>query len=153
LHDFNGGVAPSGLFWTVRLDDGAVVPSRNGRRLEIDARDVAVLDDTPTGRMSAVVSFEMRWKAAGGRRRLGRPRTALPPDPAAFSGRLFVGAHARGVFSGASGGFTFQSDPARPARSTFAELGNERNGLFLPAASRCRTCAGHAAMGSTETGR
>ena len=120
------------------LDDAAVVTSPNGRRLGIDVRDVPVLDDTPAGRTPATVSFQITWRGVGARRRLGHPHAAAT-GPAAFSARMFI-ARVSGVFSGAAGAFSFQSGAAPRARSVFAELGTERNGVFLAAA--CPACGG-----------
>ena len=125
----------------MRLDDAAVVTAPNGRSLTVDARDVPVPDDTPAGR-TATVSFRITWRAHGARRRLGRAPRVGPTDPAAFSGLFFTGARATGTFSGSVGAFSFQTDPAKQARSSFAEVGTEQNGAYLPAAARCRACAG-----------
>jgi hypothetical protein len=43
--------------------------------------------------------------------------------------------------SGATEGFSFATDVATPATSTFATLGTESNGLFLVQRSRCTVCA------------
>jgi len=102
-------------------------------------RDLAVLDTTRTGSTPATVSFQITWTASGKARRLGRPR-AEPTSPAAFAGRFFVRAKATGTFAGTVGDFTFQSDPTPVVRSRFAELGTERNGVFLRPSGRCRAC-------------
>ena len=103
----------------------------------MDAHDVAVVDEraVPAGKTPATVSLQMTWKGGGGRRRLaaGAP---------AFAGRFFRHARARGTFSGTEDGFTFASDALKRARSTFAELGTERNGRFLAAAIQCPRCGG-----------
>ena len=146
LHDFRGDIAPSGLFWTVRLPDDAVVSARKGRRLTVDVQGLPVIDTTPDH--PASVTFHLTWKARGPRRRLGR-RAAPAGDPAAFSARFFTGGRATGIFSGTAGSFTFQSDPGTVASSAFLELGTERNGTFLArAASRCRACTGGAGPGA-----
>jgi len=121
--------------WTVRLADAAVTVSPRGNLLEVDAHDVAVVDQraTPAGETPAMVSLQMTWKGGGGRRRLA----ATAP---AFAGRFFRRARARGTFRGAEDGFAFASDPLKPVRSTFAELGTERNGRFLAAAIQCARC-------------
>ena len=89
----------------------------------------------PAGETPATVSLQMTWKGGGGRRRLAG---ATP----AFAGRFFRHARARGTFSGTEDGFAFASDPLKRVRSTFAELGSERNGRFLAAAIHCARCGG-----------
>ena len=139
IHDFTGGILPSGLVWTVPLPDEAVVLSANGRRLDVDARDVAVVDTTAAGNLPAVVSFQITFKTSGKARDLGRGDTVAPTDPAAFLGR-FRHAQARGTFSGAAGGFTFQSGPKRKSSTIFGELGTQQNGAMIAGAVRCDTC-------------
>ena len=123
--------------WTVRLADDAVIVSPRGNVVTVDARDVALVDRGPVsaGETPAKVSLQMTWKGGGGRRRLaaGAP---------AFAGRFFRHARARGTFSGTEDGFAFASDALKRARSTFAELGTERNGRFLAAAIQCPRCGG-----------
>ena len=103
----------------------------------MDVRDVAVVDKRPlpAGMTDATVSFQLTWKGGGGRRRLAAAA------PAAFAGQFFRRARARGTFAGSEQGFAFVSDATKPARSTFAELGMERNGVFLTAAVQCPRCA------------
>ncbi len=135
MHDFTGGITPAGLVWTVRLPDGALTVAPRGNVVMVDARDVAVVDEraAPAGETPATVSFQMTWKARGGRRRLA----AASP---AFAGLFFRHARAQGTFSGVEEGFDFVSAMRGRARSTFAELGTEQNGSFLAAATECPRC-------------
>ncbi len=140
IHDFTGGILPSGLVWTVPLPDESVVVSPDGKRLDVDIRDLAVIDTTSTqGDVPAVVSFQITWKARGKARQLGRGTAVPPTDAAAFLGRFFR-ARARGTFSGTAGSFTFHSSLERKARSLFAELGTQQNGALLAGAVRCDAC-------------
>lgn len=139
IHDFTGGILPSGLFWTVPLPDDSVSVSPDGKRLDVDVRDVAVIDTTRDGDVPAVVSFQMTWKGRGKARTLGQGTAVDPTDPAAFLGRFFR-ARARGTFSGAAGDFTFQSSLKKRARSVWAELGTQQNGALLAGATRCDSC-------------
>lgn len=141
IHDFTGGILPSGLVWTVPIPDESVVVSRNGRRLDVDVHDVEVIDTTTTGDVPAVVSFQMTWKAKGKMRDLGLGNSVPPTDRASFLGRI-ARAQVRGTFSGRSGDFTFQSGPKRTSRTLFAELGTEQNGAMIPGALQCARCAG-----------
>jgi hypothetical protein len=115
----------------VQLPGDAFTVSHDGRRATLEAEDVCVLDSFqflgPTS-IAASVSFKVRWEATGPRQRRGSGSSVPPPDPAAFLGR-FAPARATGSFSGSEVGFGFtgRGDTAR----TFAELGPERNGVFL----------------------
>jgi hypothetical protein len=139
IHDFTGGILPSGLVWTVPLPDEAVVVSPNGRRLDVDIHDLTVIDTTSGGNVPAIISFQITWKARGKLLSLGRGNAVSPTDPASFLGR-FRRAQARGTFSGTAGGFTFQSGPKRKSRTLFAELGTQQNGAMIATAVRCDRC-------------
>jgi hypothetical protein len=78
----------------------------------------------------ATVSVEVHWQAISPTRSLGSGKTVPPTDPAAFLGQ-FARARAVGSFSGAELGFRFQSEPRVSSDRGYAELGHERNGVFL----------------------
>jgi hypothetical protein len=137
VHDFNGGIRPSGLFWTVDLPDRAFRFTRSGRHATLEAEDVPVVDSftfvpiPPVNVIPATVSFEVRWDATGPLMELGSGSAVPPTDRAAFLGR-FREARATGSFSGRELGFSFESDPGASSDPLgFAELGRERNGVFL----------------------
>ncbi len=142
MHDFTGGIAQSGLVWTVPLADDAVVTSHGGKRLDVSVHDLAVIDSTgaPALDVPATVSFQMTWRAAGPARRAGKGTAVPPTDPQGFLGRL-ASARARGTFSGTAGSFTFQS-AAKPQRTIFGVLGTEQAGALLPGTVTCGACAG-----------
>ncbi|HZP42678.1 MAG TPA: hypothetical protein VFD84_14365 [Candidatus Binatia bacterium] len=118
----------------MRLPDGAVTTDASGRTLTLEAHDVPVLDARASGdTVPATVSVAIRWKGAGGRRRV----VAASP---AFDGRIFRRARARGSFAAVEEGFAFASATAKPVRALFAELGAERNGS-LAALPACAPCA------------
>jgi hypothetical protein len=54
-----------------------------------------------------------------------------PTDPAAFLGRI-AAARSTASFVGRQLGFGFRSDPGVSTDGTYAEMGTERNGVFLP---------------------
>ena len=127
LHDFNGGIAASGLFWTVRVPDDAVQHAADGSvRVVVDNADV--VDDFVffgPAHVPAKVSFDMTFTPEGSMRHI-RPTSADPTDPHNWAGE-FRNALAVGTFSGSSNDFTFTGS----ASSTFAEMGTERNGFFV----------------------
>lgn len=132
MHDYNGGIQPSGLFWLVPLHHGAVRVSEDGRRATLEARDLPVVDSFQFGATDAVpaaVTFSITWEAVGERQRRGRGRAVPPDDPAAFLGR-FARARSTASFSGSAFGFSFRSRRATTDRG-WAQMGYERNGQFL----------------------
>ena len=115
----------------VELPDDAFRVSHDGRRATLEATDVCVLDSFQFGGPNPVpakVSFRIRWEATGPKERRGKGTDVPATDPAAFLGRFAV-ARSTGSFSGSELGFSFtgRGDTDR----TFAELGPERNGVFL----------------------
>jgi hypothetical protein len=78
----------------------------------------------------AKVSYTVEWEATGPAVTLGKGKSVLATDPAAFSGD-FAPALARGSFSGRELAFSFKSDPGASSRRGYAEIGRERNGVFL----------------------
>jgi hypothetical protein len=133
LHDFNGGILASGLFWTLAVEDRALQISRDGRRAVLDVREIDVIDSfsfnsglgTP-----ADVTLRVEWRASGPPVARGRGKAVAPTDPAAFLGTLAT-ARSVGSFAGDEWGFAFASDPGASADRGFAEMGRERNGVFL----------------------
>ena len=113
-----------------------------GKRLDVDVRDVAVIDSTgvPATDVPATVSFQMTWRGRGGARRRGRGLAVGSDDPKAFVGRFFS-AKAQGTFSGVSGAFTFTSNPMPRVRTIFAVLGSEQTGTLIPGSVGCDACA------------
>ena len=68
VHDFNGGILPSGLFWTLPVDDDALKVSRGRRRAALEVSDIQVLDSFAFGgptQTPAAVSFRIEWRATG----------------------------------------------------------------------------------------
>lgn len=132
VHDYNGGVQPSGLFWLVRVGPEDLWVSDDGDRATLVARDLPVVDSFQFGGtdiVPAVVSFTISWEALGERRPRGEGRDVEPTDPAAFRGN-FARARSRARFSGSALGFAFRSNEATTDRG-YAQMGFQRNGVFL----------------------
>jgi hypothetical protein len=133
VHDFNGGILPSGLFWTVnarsavhfKIDDQSAILHVQNLPV-IDTFQFFGPNDTP-----ALVDFHVEWRATG----LAAPRglgTAVPPtDPRAFLGNI-APAVSTGSFAGEELGFEFESNRgASTSPDGYAQIGTERNGVFL----------------------
>jgi hypothetical protein len=116
----------------VELPGDAFTVSHDGRQATLEAEDVCVLDSFQFGgpiNVPAKVSFKIRWEATGPRQLRGKGTAVPPTDQAAFLGR-FAFARSTGSFSGSELGFSFTG--RGDTDDTFAELGPERNGVFLP---------------------
>jgi hypothetical protein len=132
VHDYNGGVQPSGLFWVVQLHHGDFRIRRDGRRATLNVCDRAVLDSFQFGgplSVPAMIAFSVTWDAIGRPQPRGKGSTVGPEDPAAFRG-LLARARSTASFSGTQLGFGFRSHAADTDRG-YAEMGTERNGAFL----------------------
>ena len=131
VHDFNGGILVSGLFWTLPADGLWV--SEDGRQAVLDIGDVGVIDSfqilSGTG-TPATVSVHAEWTAVGPQVQRGKGGAVPPTDPGAFLGRFAV-AESTAKFAGSEFGFSFHSNPGVSTAQTFAEMGRERNGSFL----------------------
>ena len=144
MHDFNGGIAPSGLFWTVRIPDSDLSISKDGKTAHVHVEDIAVVDDLQALSgigIPATVSFDITWTAQGARHHYIPKKEDLEPNdvyiPVAFDGK-FREAVATGTFSGSNDeGFSFSGTASSAEVSSvlglagFAEVGVEQNGSFL----------------------
>lgn len=108
--------------------------SRDGRRALLAAKDVPVIDTfqfAGTFLVPATVSFLIKWEATGPPKKLGSGKAVRPKNPAAFRG-TFAPARSTGRFSGSELGFSFVSKPGASSEERgYAEIGTERNGVFL----------------------
>jgi hypothetical protein len=106
--------------------------SGNGRHATIHVEDLPAVESFQAfgpNNVPATVSFRIRWEATGPAMNLGSGKTVPATDPAAFLAQ-FAPARAEASISGSELGFAFRSDSASSDRG-FADLGRERNGVFL----------------------
>jgi hypothetical protein len=141
LHHFNGGIAPSGLCWTVRIPDSALKVNDNLKEATLRVENASVVDDLHTfggANIPATVSLDITWTAAGPQRHY-KPGSADPTDPTNFDGRFRI-ALATGTISGSNAeGFSFTTVGTASSAAVssvfgipgWAEMGMERNGTFL----------------------
>ena len=96
------------------------------RNLEVEdyGNLLNALQDGPS--QDAVVSFDVRWDG-----RISQPAHTRNGAPDEMFVGLFTRTDAKVVWSAAKAGFTFQSDPAETSRVVYAEVGEERNGVFF----------------------
>lgn len=131
VHDYNPGIAPNGVFWTIAVPDGAVDVNPGKGRARFAMRDMAIPDfgdfvnaispgatSTP-----AVASFDVRWSDIQSRYNTSQPDWN-------FAGE-FVVTKASIEWSSEQAGFSFRSDPASTSVTDYAIVGHERNGVFF----------------------
>jgi hypothetical protein len=130
IHDYNPGIAPNGVFWTIPISDDAIDVNPGKGRARIAARDLEIPDYgdfvnslLPGPSEPAVVSFDVRWFDVQSRRNAKEPTEGFGGEFAVTSATI--------EWSSQQAGFRFQSDPADASRPLYALVGNERNGVFF----------------------
>jgi hypothetical protein len=130
LHDYEPGIAPSGLFWTIPIAASTIQVNPGSGVARLTATDVAVEDyhdffnaigggaSTP-----ARVSFDVRWSGGGDRER-------IRDDSYGFVGE-FVSGPAEISFTAVSDGKTYTSDAGEQTSPLPPAVGTERNGIFF----------------------
>jgi hypothetical protein len=121
------------LFWTTGLARHEVRVTPRGARATYDVRDLCVVDSFQflgPSDQAATVSFRIGWEATGEFVPRGHGDEVPPDDPGAFLGE-FANAFSTAEFSGSQFGFSFASLPGVSTERGFAQMGTERNGVFL----------------------
>ncbi|MGI9328422.1 MAG: hypothetical protein ACR2PZ_24615 [Pseudomonadales bacterium] len=132
VNDINGGIYPNGLFWTVEIPRGAFRVTRHGRVAVLSLRNLPLVDTFQFGGpLSAPASVDMQvvWHAVDSPVGRGSGDTVVPTDPAAFLGE-FADARSWGKARFTETGFSAKTGKMT-ADGFFAEMGYERNGVFL----------------------
>jgi hypothetical protein len=132
IHDFNPGILENGLFWVVKIPDSSVSVNVGAGRARMRVTDLEVEDygdlcnallDGPS--VDADVSFDVVWSDPTGRSQL---RNDAPDQQ--FTASLLT-TNATVEWSAEIRGFRFESDPANTSTVVYAEVGEERNGVFF----------------------
>jgi hypothetical protein len=136
VHDFNPGIAPSGLFWTIPIEPGAVKvdPATGEARLRVQALKIEDYHDIlnsigivpPTPPLPSRVTFDVRWAGHGDPIDLNDPTFG-------FMGHYVTGP-ATISFTGSNDGSTvvYRSDPTGQTNVGLPAVGTEQNGVFFP---------------------
>ena len=129
MHDFNPEVRHSGLFWVAQVPDGAFFVMGDTARLHL--QEIPLVDSTfflGPGNTFVTANLDVTWTSSGPVQHF-RPLSTDPADPTNFAAE-FRSAVATGSFTVFEGNTTFTSAGAS-SDGIFAELGTERNGVFL----------------------
>lgn len=120
IHDWDPGIAPNGLFWTVRVPPESVHVDLNAVKASWRLTDFALPDELTD--LIGSVTMNMQW---GGE---ATPASIDDPDNG-FAGTY---SECKGTieWTASEPGFTFVSAPASTTTTRFAALGRERNGIF-----------------------
>lgn len=131
-HDFEPGIEPSGLFWTMPAPDDAIdVDAREGtarlrmRNVRVpDFHDFAnAVSPNPTSDPGRV-TFDVRWEPSAA-------PVNIHDDTFGFSGRFVPGtATISFVVRNERTGVTYRSDVG-PQTTVSGGVGRERNGVFF----------------------
>ena len=105
---------------------------RDGRLARLRLREFPLVDTFEFGGLLAIsgqVNIDVHWRAACAPIERGAGASVAPTSPAAFTGH-FAEASCCGRVSGVETGFSFTTGELT-ADAFFAEMGRERNGVFL----------------------
>ena len=129
IHDYNPGIAPNGLFWTIPIGSDAIEFDLEAGTARFHASHMHIPDFRdfvnslyPATSVPAVVSFDVRWQDVQSRSHGSQPDFG-------FAGEFAV-TKATIEWSSRQHGFSFQSDPADTSVTDYAIIGHERNGVF-----------------------
>jgi hypothetical protein len=140
-HDWEPGIAPSGLFWTIPISRSSIQVEPGTGEARLRAADVPVTDyhdffnaigGGGPAPLPSHVSFDVRWAGHGERRK-------IRDDTFGFVGHFVTGAcTVRFSASDDGGGVIYTSDPDGQYNPTPAQggagapaVGHERNGVFF----------------------
>jgi len=132
LHDFNPGIAPSGLFWTEAMDDDTFHAHPRTGEARFHVRRLAIPDfgsfansvsPDPTT-VPGHVGFDVRWLGGGA-------RTRIRDAAFGFAGDYVAGDLHISFKAGDDGtGVVYRSDPSGQV-TVSGGVGRERNGVFF----------------------
>ena len=137
VHDLNPtAFPPVGLFWTLEIPITGIDVQPGKGSAVYEASDVPILDYGDVGNaifgggqapIPGTVSFKVTWSGVDQRVNIRN----TDPVFGGFAGE-FVRNTAQMEWTAEVGDFSFASDPISTSSSSFAEIGQERNGIFFP---------------------
>jgi hypothetical protein len=135
VHDFEPGIAPSGLFWTIPIEPGAIKvdPSTGEARLRVNALKVLDFHDIlhalglipGPDPVPSRVSFEVRWSGHG-------DPVELRDTTFGFMGHYVTGPATISFTASNDGGdVVYSSDATGQSNVGTPAVGTEQNGVFF----------------------
>jgi hypothetical protein len=135
VHDFEPGIAPSGLFWTIPIEPGAIKvdPVTGEARLRAEAVKVDDYHDILSALgivpglepIPSRVSFDVRWAGHG-------DPVALHDPTFSFAGHYVTGpATISFTASNDKSGVVYTSDATGQSNVGIPAVGTEQNGVFF----------------------
>jgi hypothetical protein len=135
VHDFNPGIAPSGLFWTIPIEPGAIKvnPATGEARLRVQALKIPDYHDLLNSLglvpgpppVPSRVSFEVRWAGHGA-------PVDLHDTTFGFMGHYVTGpATISFTASNNSSSVVYRSDATGQSNPGPPGVGTEQNGVFF----------------------
>jgi hypothetical protein len=135
VHDFEPGIAPSGLFWTIPIEPGAIKvdPVTGEARLRAQAVKVDDFHDILNALgivpgpapVSSRASFEVRWAGHGA-------PVDLHDSTFGFMGHYVTGPATISFTAGNDkSGVVYSSDPLGQSNVGTPAVGTEQNGVFF----------------------
>jgi hypothetical protein len=136
VHDFEPGIAPSGLFWTIPIASSSVDVDPGSGQARLHADTVPVTDfhnlfiavglsQPPPSPLPSHVSFDVRWSGNG-------TRQEIRDETFGFTGH-YVNSNATISFTASNDGgdVIYSSDAAGQYNVGQPGVGHERNGVFF----------------------
>jgi hypothetical protein len=136
LHDFEPGIAPSGLFWTIPIAPSAIDVAAGSGQARLHAHNVPVTDyhnffiavglsQPPPSSLPSHVSFDVRWAGTGTRQK-------VRDDAFRFSGQ-YMSCNSTISFTASNdcGDVIYRSNQEGQYNVGQPGVGHERNGVFF----------------------
>jgi len=143
LHDFEPGIAPSGLFWTIPIPPSAIEVDPGSGQARLHADNVAVTDfhnfliavglsPPPPFPLPSHVSFDVRWSGTGHRHKIRQEKFG-------FTGHYVTGPTTISFTASNDAGEVVYSSDAHGQYNPKVKdggagppaVGHERNGVFF----------------------
>jgi hypothetical protein len=132
VHDFEPGIKPSGLFWTIPIDPSAIEVNQGTGQARFHVENLAIPDfhdffnavSPSPATVPGHVSFEVTWAGGGG-------RTKVRDTSYDFGGDYMTGPVTIEFSVSDDGGPVITSDPGGQTNVGSPGVGHERNGVFF----------------------
>ena len=149
IHDYEPGIAPSGLFWTVAVPPEVVQYDLDAGTASFRMKDYATRDYFTFANgvvggpwIPATVSFDLQWVNPFRKFSVDKPDQQYTGEFTETKGTI--------EWSSVQDGFSFASDPGPTTQTLFAAVGRERNGVYYADRSAVQNATAPSAQ-STES--